>query len=293
MAVDPKTHALQLIDQFRARGAQVTNDNGCTKGNIWLNLCRNKVADGLKSRVSLPWGINQMNTNVCGVAAFVRDWIKDDPVGYAWLGISLYEQGCGYLGRGKYHGKDIRPSKALRNSRVPHASPDNGGTEMNHADWIVMASIREALNDVFNYTADEGPFAIKAWNFPQDVVNSFKAAGYTFIINDTDPTKTMPWSNLQQASNLFEDKWRVILLINARMLDDNTINTQAVFDTSDHWVGLQSAMNLTLVGSEYRVSKFRVFTWSKDRTVPLAESLASVPLNALLKNYYGYVAAKY
>jgi hypothetical protein len=298
MAEDPKTHALRLIKEFKARGAQPSPTNPCAKDGIWLNVCRNKVADGLENRIYFPNNLNQLSTNICGVAAFVRQWIIDDPVGFAWLGISLYETGCGYLGRGKYHGKVIRPSKELLNSTIPNTPIKNRpgillekSLEMNHADWIVMASIREEFNSIFDYSADEGIFAIKAWNFPSEVIATFKAAGYVNVVDDTSWSKTKGWENLIEASNKFQNKWRVVLLINARMLDDKTINTQAFIDTSDHWVGLQSAIHLTLVGSEHRIAQFKVFTWGKEKKVPAASS--DVPLNALLKNYYGYIAAKY
>lgn len=294
MAVDAKAHALELIAQFKARGAQATATNNCAKDGLWLNVCRNKVAAGLENRIYFPDNINQLNTNICGVAAFVRQWILDDPVGFAWLGISLYENGCGYIGKGKYHGKDIRPSKELLNSAIPYTTSENRpglGREMNHADWMVMASIREAFNSVFNYSADEGIFAMKAWNFPSEVVATFKAAGYTNIVNDTEWAGTKGWESLMEASNKFRNKWRVVLLINMRMLDDKKLGTEAFIATSDHWVGLQSPIELTVAGSEHRVLPFKVFTWGKEKKVP--EALPSAPLSALLKNYYGYIAAKY
>jgi hypothetical protein len=294
MAEDPKTTALRMIAQFKTRGAQASATNPCAKDGIWLNVCRNKVADGLENRIYFPNNLNQLSTNICGVAAFVRQWIQDDPVGFAGLGISLYETGKGVLGRGKYQGKAISPSPELRNSTIPNSPIKNRpgiALEMNHADWIVMASIREEFNAIFNYSADEGPFAIKAWNFPSEVVATFKAAGYVNVVDDTSWGKNKGWENLMEASNKFQNKWRVVLLINARMLDDQTINTQALVDTSDHWVGLQSPIHMTVVGSEHRISQFKVFTWGKEKKVPAASS--DVPLKALLKNYYGYIAAKY
>jgi hypothetical protein len=109
---------------------------------------------------------------------------------------------------------------------------------------------------------------IRAWNFPSEVVATFKAAGYTNVVNDTDWAGSKGWDNLIEASNKFRNKWRVVLLINARMLDDKTLGTEAFFATSDHWVGLHSAINLTYVGSEHRVTPFTVFTWGKERQVP-------------------------
>ena len=289
-----KEWALQLVKDFKARGAQANQAHPCAKDGLWLNVCRNKVAEGLENRIVFPRYLNQKSTNVCGVAAFVRQWIEDDPIGFAWLGISLYEKGHGYLGRGKYHGKEIKPSKELLNSPIP-TTPYNDsvilGQQMNHADWIVMASIREAFNSVFNYSADEGIFAIKAWNFPSEVVATFKAAGYTSVVEDTDWGNPQGLENLLEASRKLQNKWRVVLLIDARMLDDKKMDSQSVIAASDHWIGLQGAINVSLVGSEYRVSKFKVFTWGGERTVP--EKLPDVSVENLLKNYYGYIAAKY
>lgn len=293
MAYDEKVkQAEQVIEQFRARGAQATRTNTCAKDSIWLNVCRNKVADGQRGNVWVPRGVSQNSTNLCGVAAFIRQWIEDDPVGYAYLGIQLYENGAAYMGRGQYHGKEIRPSKELKNSTIPFIDLKNGrGEEMNHADWIVMASIREAFNSVFNYSADEGIFAIRAWNFPSEVVATFKAAGYVNIVNEAYWTTPQGYDSLKEASAKFQNKWRVVLLINADMLDDKELASGSFVTTANHWIGLQSAINMSYTASEWRVSPFTVFTWGKDKQVP--ESLPHIPLAKLLRYYYGYIAAKY
>src|SRR5215217_8218539 len=156
MAQDPRIQAQQLIAAFKARGAQSSRSNiYCAKDGIWLHVCRNKVADGLQDRVLNPNLIAQTTTNMCGIAAFVRQWAEDDPVGYAWLGITLYENGTGRIGRGNLTGKEVFPSYDLKNSPLPQYQSNGHWFEMNHADWIVLASIREAFNGLFTrYTAN-------------------------------------------------------------------------------------------------------------------------------------------
>jgi len=292
MAEDPRIHAQQLVAQFKARGGAASRD-GCQKGNIWLNVCRNKVADGLQNRIMNPNIIAQTSTNMCGIAAFVHEWAQDDPVGYAWLGISLYEAGWGRIGKGSMLGKEVRPSSDLKTSPIPYYHSNGHTFEMNHADWVVLASIREAFNGLFTrYTATDPFEPLAGMTTPGEVVNAFKAAGYTSIINQADWAMGKGFDNIQEASDLVDAKWKVVLLINDRMLYDDKMDTEALLiRTANHWVGLLSPIRMTLVGKDYSISPFQVFTWGSTRWVPTKKT--NFPLTTLLKNYYGYVAAKY
>jgi hypothetical protein len=285
-------HAIELIDQLIARGGHVDPRIGCQKDGIWLNVCRNKVAEGLKARVKDPSLINQHKTNLCGIAGFVYDWAEDDPAGYAWLGISLYEAGWGRVGRGEKLGKEVRPSRDLRSSPVPyHDIGNHRGLEMNHADWIILASLREAFNSFFTrYTADE--FPLEALTTPGEVVNAFKAAGYTNIVDKTSWASSEDFDNVLEASQKLNAGWRVLLLINMRMLKDKTIDTQAVIaPTADHWVRLQTKIELKLEGKDYIIPPFSVYTWGAVHQIP--KGMPYVLWPAFKKNYYGFVAAKY
>jgi len=293
MAQDPRIQAQQLIAEFKARGAQATRTNPCAKDGIWLNVCRNKVAEGLQDRVMNPNLIAQTNTNMCGIAAFVHQWAKDDPVGYVWLGITLYEHGTGRIGRGNLTGKEVFPSSDLKNSPLPYYQSEGHWFEMNHADWIILASIREAFNGLFTrYTANDPLEPLAGMTTPGEVVNAFKAAGYTSIINQTDWAMGKGFDNIQEASDLLGAKWKVVLLINDNMLYDDKMDKQSLLIRSaNHWVGLLSSIQMNLSGKDYMVSPFQVFTWGKPKFVPVKQ--APFPLTTLLKNYYGYVAAKY
>ncbi|HKA17957.1 MAG TPA: hypothetical protein VKN18_06530 [Blastocatellia bacterium] len=292
---EKKYRAQELVKQFRERGAQARRPEDCVKDSIWLNVCRNKVADGLDARILDPNKINQSKTNVCGIAAFVRDWAEDDPIAYAWLGISLYEAGWGRIGRGKMLGKEVRPSSHLRSSPIPYQENYYGNghaKEMNHADWIVLASIRESFNNVFAYTANDPLEMVSGMTLPSEVVKTFKAAGYTSVVDKTNWALGEGFDNVQEASSRFKNKEKVVLLINMRMLKDSTIDTEAaVVRTSDHWVGLLSPIELKLSGTGYRVSGFDVFTWGEKRRVP--QTTTDFAFTAFLKNYYGFIAAKY
>ena len=149
------------------------------------------------------------------------------------------QKGKGQIaGHKKYGGKAIEPSDALLKSVA--------GNGVSHGDWIVLASLREAFNNVFDYSADEGIFRIKAWNLPGDVESEFRAAGYTNIVNKAGLGKGGVQS-LEEASDRFDDGWRVILLVQSDIISFQTpLSGGRVLRTSNHWIGLNSPIVIAL-----------------------------------------------
>ena len=283
MAEDPRITAQKLVDQFKARGGG---------DGIWLNVKRDQLADGLHDRVLMPHHINQNQTNVCPIASFVYEWIQDDPVGYAQLGISLFETGEGRIGRGRMIGKVIKPSNDLKRSRIPFVDPKSViKKEMNHADWLILASVRESLNVALPYTADnEGKLFgfIGGVNYNGDVAQAFKLAGYTNIVDKTHLAGA-GYENLMEASDKLELGYRVVLYIESRILKDAEMDDSS--KGGKHAVVLKSPILVNVIGSDQGVFPFKVYTWGEIKQVP--QNLPTVPLKTLLKNYYGFVAAKY
>lgn len=291
-----KSWAHELVDNF---------SNSSIGGNIWLHLGgkRKAVAESLHARIDDPNKIDQLATNLCGVVSVVRDWAYDDPIDYAWLGIQLYETGRGRMGRGKMLGKIIAPSTDLKNSRVPESKYKSGGSKpMDPADWIILAPIREAFNTVLKYPGiwEE----VSAINTPADVVEFFKKSGYTKIVSKTNWIEGDGYSNMMEASDLCDQGWKVVLLINSRLLYDNKATTQAVVATSDHWVGLLpsdggSAISVNLfwrmnesTESDRIGISFKCHSWGDIVSVPNKGDFISFS-EAFLKHYYGFIAAKY
>ena len=250
-------------------------------------LDRQKIADGLNWRLTSPNSFNQGDTFLCGIATFVRVWAFDNPDAYAQLAVDLFEKGEGNLTGFQKGAKTIRPSTALKTC-PPGKLAD--GKEFNHADWIVLASIREAFNSVFDYTNNEGIFRIKAWNFPSDVENEFRAAGYSKVINKADGFRLAGYNLLMEASELYERNWRVILLINSRLLSTKPENTIAtpVLNHSNHWIGLNSVINTVISGGKWGVVPFSVYSWDGLYNVPRWNKV--VPLDLVLHSYFGFVA---
>jgi hypothetical protein len=255
------------------------------KGNkrAFAHLDRAKVADGLDARLADPNSFNQAGTWLCGIATFVRVWAFDHPVEYVKLAVNLFEAGDGRLeGHAKYGAKPITPSNTLK------ASPPR--TDMNQADWIVLASIREAFNNVWGYGNDEGIFHIRAWNFPSDVVNEFRAGGYTRIVNKANGFQSSGYDNLMEAVDLYDSDWRVILLINSRLLDEQQIGGPGIINASNHWVGLDSDVTVLTFGDKPMVQPFFVYSWDGRHSVPNWKEPKPIPLATFNPCYFGFVA---
>jgi hypothetical protein len=266
--------ALALIQDFQKRSGS----------GEFKELDRAKVAAGVAARLRNPDSFNQGGTWLCGIATVVRTWAFDHPVEYAQFAIDLFEKGAGKMqGHSRYSAKSVQPSAALK------ASPPAAGVDQ--GDWIVLASVREAFNDVFDYTADEGIFRIKAWNFPSDVEREFKALGYTRIISKATPFKSAGYDRLMEASELYERDWRVILLINSRLLDKKDIGQNAVINHSDHWIGLNSPITVSLFNGQQQVFPFQVYSWNGLYKVPRWDR--PVALRTVLDSYFGFVAGQY
>ncbi|MEX2189034.1 MAG: hypothetical protein WD875_19660 [Pirellulales bacterium] len=261
-------------------------------GGMFKLLERQKIAKGLVKRLNEPNSFDQGSTWLCGIATFVRVWAFDHPVEFVTLAVDLFEKGKGKLvGHGKYGGKTITPSKELRDS--PPAKLSNND-DFNHADWIVLASIREAFNDVFNYSADEGVFRIKAWNFPSDVEREFKAAGYTRVINKAaNGVGGGGFQNFSEAADLYERDWRVILLINSRLLSakPEDVASTGVLNTSNHWVGLNSSIVVNTFNNKALVYPFDVYSWNRIHTIP--DWKKPIAFATLDVSYFGFVAGKF
>lgn len=256
--------ARQLILDFAAR----------TIPTAFPGLSRDEVAEGLMARIEDPGLLNQGPASTCGPANLLFDIANRRPLEFARFGVELYENGQGTIGR-----LVIRPGRDLRAYRPPPGS-------INHADWLLMASIRDSENWFFDY--DEVGDQVAGITLPGELAEWFQKAGYTDVRNETNLLLTKGLDNLREADELGQQGFRVCLFINSNMLYAESQNNFSL--TPDHWVVLTSRMQFTNPG-ELSV-QFTVFSWGLGRrTVPQFAG-SFIPVNALLKNYYGYVAAR-
>ena len=179
-----QTSAHRLVAEYRNRQRHPTS---------WRWLSRQEIADQLDERIDNPSKINQGNTNLCGMAAFVRHWAADDPVAYVQFAINLHEKGAARLGNGAVQ-RNISPSPILRADHPPSAP---------QADWLVLASIRDNFNEWLPYRSTNAKEIsstdeqLAATNFAEDVRLGLVTAGYREdrIIERTNFTRSQGIAN--------------------------------------------------------------------------------------------------
>jgi len=257
--------ARKLVDEFAARTR--------SGGGLWLHIKRADLAAGLRARVENPDLISSGGTSLCGPAAFAHDLAIDDPVSYVKAAIDLWEAGSAVIGT-----QSIRPKKDLKYYKLPPTK------NINPADWILLASMRDTDNWFFDYQEEGDDLA--AITMPHTMEKWFKQAGYTEVLNDTNTVVCKDLANARKASSLFSKGYKVCLFINADMLYAEKHNNASLIP--DHWVGLYTAMTISGI-AEDPASKvtFKVYTWGGAQSVPESGDLS---IKHFLSNYYGYIA---
>lgn len=293
-----KAAAKKIITDFAARS---------TGGGLWKGLTRAKVAAGALVRIDDPDKIAQGDANLCGPSCFVRSVATDLPETYARAIASLYEYGSATIGnRGMNH--FLKPSADLLNYVLPATA------DMDQADWIILASLRDSENWFLRFSSIND--SVSAMTMPGTVVKWFVQAGYTDVKEDTSLKFNSPLSNAQKASELLDAGYKVCLLINDNMLYTSRQDNGSQFP--DHWVVLTLPMTLhqgtvsvpkldcfrdapgprvcvtapgpgtSVVDKQAHIS-FQVYSWGKTQRVPESGTLLT---KSFLKNYYGYVACR-
>ncbi len=276
-----KEWALDLVKQFDARWG----------AGVWTHIERAALAKGLRERLNDPDALDQGITNLCGMASFVREWLQDDPIGYVWLAICLYEKGVGNLARRGGTGRVIRPSQELKNSVLAKVADPATSKTVDPADWIIMASLREDLNVALNYRADEGWLffsAIRGLSDPGDVAKLFSRAGYREVKNYANTWSRCDAKHLKIAGQYVAAGYKVVLSIDYRVLEKAKQDSEALVATMNHWVGLTTP--ITFDATE-KFLTFKVFSWGQVQAVP--EGGGWMPVKTLERHYYGFIAARF
>jgi hypothetical protein len=251
--------AKALVRAFAARAG----------GGSFTHITRADVADGLIARVDHPALISQAGSSLCGPASLTFNLATRDPVTYVGFVIALYEKGEAHIGT-----LQVKPGKDLR-------AYDPQG-KINAADWIPLAGLRDSENWFFDYQSVDDEFA--GITLPSHLESWFKKVGFSKVVNETNLVFDKGEANIRKAAGLYRDDYWVCLFINAQLLEAPSQTSRSM--TPDHWVVLQS--DVTLSANDI---SFDVYTWGDGkRHVPSNPPLA---ISDFVKNYYGFVAAKY
>jgi hypothetical protein len=166
---------------------------------------------------------------------------------------------------------------------------------IDEADWIIMASIRDSENWFFDYTSvkSDGGTTNREFN------DMLSKAGFTDIQDDNNDPDHEDADNLRKADELYSKNYQVALRIDAAALRSSFSFAGKV----NHRVVLASNIRTTFSKPSSPVS-MDIFTWGGKETLPNPalptgvddqRSCRVVPmtLEKFLTYYYGYTAAKY
>ena len=113
----------------------------------WIQIReRQKIADQLMKRIENPFLINQGTSGTCAPAAIAFEIARANPRDCVLAVAQLYNVGSTTIRKWA-----LRPCRALLKAPCP--------PEIDEADWVLLASIRDSENWFFDVTSEKDSFA--------------------------------------------------------------------------------------------------------------------------------------
>jgi hypothetical protein len=269
------------VAAFRSRGG----------GGAW-NLPRARVADDLEAAIRAPDSINQGAFGFCGIAAFLRFWIRRYPHAFAIFATSVYENGAA-----SFTSYKVDPNSHLRSVDYLTAFAA-GGTRCPPGQWMVMSAIQDSISPAgFDGTVDRSWHAFLSLHegaIPTQIAKLLEDTHrYSKVENRTDwpslllprvPFLPDPWRpTVGDAKSL--DPGRtcdIVLQVNDVVLHGASPIPPGLLrdirdDFPNHFIALESRP--TLVDDALRC---RVWTWAGFQDLDM-------PVDRFMCNYYGAI----
>jgi hypothetical protein len=269
----------------------LTSFRGRDRGDAW-NLPRSAVADDLEAAILAPDSIDQGAFGFCGIAAFLRFWVKRDPRAFTAFATAVYEQG-----EAAFSSYRVDPNRRLR-EREYAADFAHHGTRCPPGQWMVMAAIQDSISVAgFDGSVDRSWHAFLSLHegaMPSQIATLLADARcYRKVDNRTDWAAIVlprsrflpsPWKpDIDDVTALAPGRsCDVILQINDLILHGaNPVPPGLVGEIADDFPNHFVAM-----ASKPRVSaghlRCRVWTWAGFQDLDL-------PVDRFLANYYGAI----
>jgi hypothetical protein len=228
-----------------------------TGDGVWPGISRATLAQDLRARIASPNAIAQAKTPFCGPASFVRLLALEKDEAYAKAAIDLFNTGECTIGTLK-----VKPGDAVRKS------PPLKGTS--HADWIMLASIRDSGNAVLSAA---GLFSGNAAGItvPGTLADWFTKAGFPTVVNKasvTQPSLPNAQASLVQSAKTYKASGHhIVMLVDADVLDE--ANQDDEFSLyPDHWITLTADIKDGGELSYNEPISMWVYTWGNQYTIP-------------------------
>lgn len=241
-------------------GALTDFENSKAPG-VWASVDKKQLVTEMRLRLNDPFQINQGAQPFCGPAAIVFELVRKQPLRYVQICRSLFETGSYTALTTK-----IEASRTLRRS--------NGRLRMNQSDWMVLATLRESENSIFNIEA-EAPEIVrnlagmtKSWEMKGWVkeILGYRTCTYrhTYLYGEFDA--------LQEASKVVAAGGVAFALITA----DGLLRGKTPFlPLPTHWISILG--NISIKGGDWfsdangRIS-MDVYSWARQYHINLDEA---------------------
>jgi len=294
------TTALALANSFRAQTSSTS---------AFPQFTKQVILDGITDRITKPSDIDQAYTSLCGPSAFYYTLTRNRPDLFVRAAIDLYVTGKAKLGN-----LSINPSQSMKSYSLP------SNAAMNPVDWIILASLRDSQNSIFNY--DEISDEIGGITYPGDIISWYDKVGFK-TTNNASVTGTAGIENLLRAHETRRNHQSVSLLIDAKIIQASSYRKGQMAMFPNHWVVLSSdvfidsmllngglALQLKTerensqnedVGDFDDIGKdfvhnvsFNVYSWgTTTQKLGGRTGTGSIDLETFLNNYFGFVSVAF
>jgi hypothetical protein len=250
--------------------------------DVWVGFTREDFFNDLKWRIAYPEKIMQSVTNLCGPAALAYVLARDYPREYAQSVLELYFNHRTYLAGAAIVGTKLieTPWDIIRY--------DIGPSGMSGADWVLLASLRNQDNWWFDYHRLPPWLLSDKWfcaTTAGQMEMWLRQLGYQHVIEETSLVFCEGLDSAFQASRYRDNGYQVFLCVNHQLLQWDHCNEWSPY--ADHWIALTSPINIFIDYGVADFLNFTAFSWGRICEVKM------LPKESFLKNYYGYVAAKF
>jgi hypothetical protein len=202
--------------------------NDSPESGVWPNLSKDDLLANIRDIVKDPLNVAQGSTPFCGPAAVVYELVSRFPLRYVEICRSLFETGQFY-GRTKL----IAPSADLLASNAPTDK------DISSANWMLLATLRDVENMIFDVEEDSGelaagistPWEMKTWT---NELLGFDTIEFesNFVYGEFDA--------MRQAQEVRDRGGVAFLLINQSLLK----NEDPTIGYPDHWVSLVDNLSI-------------------------------------------------
>lgn len=261
------------------------------KHNRFRFFDREIIKKEIKDRMYAVSKIDQGQSSMCAIALIGHFLAIQNPTEYEKVILNLHRKGETYITSNNYLIKLDSDEHLVKvkdsDTKYPKDSPGTN-TNMSFADFVFQFSIKDFLNNVFDYDPDGpnsgvGVEGTTGFTPPNEVHGMMKNIMSYSDIKDKTNILSSKWSSAKKSSEELKealtDGYSIALLISA---DNFSKNEKSFLTFPNHWVGLKDIF-IDEANEKINVKVFTSGDVSRSWTLSV---------DSFEDGYFGYVAGK-